>query len=261
MTSKKKTAQEGEQPQISVLRIQKGRLTVALKGTTPLVMNRLSEKAKRELLFPSPKKTKGDKATTLKHDPRAEFRAAPYLSDDPDSPTLLLMPATSFKNALRGTAVDIPGASSKAALGRLTYVENEYVGIYGIPKLYMAVVRMADINRTPDIRTRVIVPQWAARITISYAIPLLTADAIIALMSGAGILQGVGDGRVERGKLSFGGWELCDDGDAEFQAILKNGRDAQEKAMADALPYDKESTELLSWFEGEADRRGFKAVS
>ncbi len=43
----------------------------------------------------------------------------------------------------------------------------------------MSVVRSADIGKTPDIRTRAILPAWAARITVTYVTPKLTANAVL----------------------------------------------------------------------------------
>lgn len=255
MAAKKKTDEE-----IRVLQVHQERVTVILKGTTPLVMRRLSEKAKRELLLPSPKKTQGDKQTTLKHDPYQEFQDSPYKSDDPESPTLLLMPSTAIKNAMRSVAVDIPNASSKAQLGRLTYVEGEYVPVYGTPQLKMDIVRSADMNRTPDVRTRVIVPEWIVVATICYITPILNGNAIVNLIANAGIMQGIGDGRPEKGKLSWGTWSLIDKSDPDYKRILKSGRAQQLAAMKNPACYDAETEDLLSWFEEESDRRGFKRL-
>jgi hypothetical protein len=50
--------------------------------------------------------------------------------------------------------------------------------------------------------------------------------------------------------------------DKDFQRIIKTmGRKAQVKAMAEPECFDAETEELLSWFEAETKRRGFKVAA
>lgn len=252
----KKAPERGDE--IQVVQVKRGRVTFCVLGTTPLICHRLSEKARRELLLPSPKKTAADKATTLKHDPYEEYRNSADVFSDESAQTLLCIPAVSFKAAMRGAAIDLPGSATKAAIGRLCYVEGDYVPIYGLPKLHMSVVRMADMARTPDIRTRLIVPQWASIVTVNFVTPILKEVAVANLLAGAGITQGVGDWRTEKGKGNYGSFELCEDADARFKALLKIGRKQQVAAMKDPECYDGETADLLTWFTGEAKRREFK---
>ena len=55
--------------EISVLKIQQGVVEFCLLGTSPLIFNRMAEKAKRELLMPKGRKTAADRAQSLKHQP------------------------------------------------------------------------------------------------------------------------------------------------------------------------------------------------
>jgi len=246
--------------EISVIEISQGRIEFCVLGKTPLILNRMSEKAGRELLLPR-KKTAADKAASLKHNPPEEYRASAYKAIGDEAPTRLLILATAFKGAMRSCAVDIPGAA-KAQIGRLTYVEGDYVDIYGVPKLSMAIVRSADMNRTPDVRTRAIVPQWAARVSVNYVQPILREQAVANLLAAAGIMRGVGDWRPEKGSGSYGQFELVSKDDKRFLSIIKSGgRAAQDEALANPEPYDAESAELLAWFETEATRRGFAVVA
>lgn len=246
--------------QVQVIKVTQESITFHVRGLSPLLMNRLSEKAKRELLMPRGRKTAGEKATTLKHDPMEEFRASPYTSLD--GPTLLLMPSTAFKGAMRSVAVDIETKTSKAQLGRLTYVEGEYVPVWGIPELKMDAVRSADTNKTPDIRTRACLREWVAQVEVIYTAPPLNADAIINLMANAGIMQGVGDYRPEKGKGSFGTFELVKPDDPDVQRIMaEGGRDAQVAAMKEPTLWDTETADLFAWFEQEVERRGMRKVS
>lgn len=246
---------------INIVEITQGKLSCNILGLTPLIFNRVSEKAKQQLLMPPARKNAADKASSLKHNPLQEFRDSPYTAKESDAPTLLRLPAETFKGAMRSAALDMPGAA-KSVIGRLTYVNGAYVPIYGIPKLLMSVTRSADINRTPDIRTRAIVARWACRLTVTYVMPILREQAIVNLLAAAGIIRGVGDWRQEKGSGSYGQFEIVANDDARFREIVKTGaRVAQAQAMESAECYDAETAELLAWYVAETNRRGFKVAA
>jgi hypothetical protein len=187
-----------------------------------------------------------------------EFRDSPYRLHDENEPTLLAHLATAFKRAIANTAVDIPGAK-KAQMGRLMWVEGEKIPLYGIPKMHMSVTRSADMNKTPDVRTRCIIPEWAARITVTFTVPLLKEPVVSNLLAAAGQIQGVGDWRPEKGSGTFGQFRLVSPDDPDFKRIVKEGgRKAQEKAIKDAEAYDPDTEELFAWFVSEAKQRGYK---
>jgi hypothetical protein len=227
--------------EVDLVEFTRARITLALIGDSPLILNRLSQKAKRELLFPAGRMTAAERATRLKHQPIEEYRAAAHVLADEAAPTLLALPASAFKKAMGTAALDMPGAR-KAQIGRLAYVEGEYVPVYGRPQLKMDPVRSADIARTPDIRTRVALRRWAATVTIAFAVPALRERALVNLLAAAGMTAGVGDGRVEKGTFSFGRWRLCNPDDPEFLDITTNeGRKVQQEALDNPEPYDEET--------------------
>lgn len=239
---------------VDIVTIKQERIQFYVKGETPLICNRLSEKAKRELLLPKQRANRAELAMTAKHDPVAEFRASPYKLQS--GKTLISMPSTAFKGALRSVAIDMPGAT-KAQLGRLTYVEGEQVEIFGVPKMFLSVVRNAGMNRTPDIRSRAILAEWAAVVTIKFTTPMLNAEDISNLFAASGMVIGVGDWRPEKGSGNYGTFSIVDPDDKDFQRIVKaGGREVQERAMISATPYNAETEELLEWFSVEVGRRG-----
>lgn len=259
------TRAAAQEAAIEIISIKKAEVTVLVRGTSPLICNRMSEKARRELLMPRGRKTAADKASSLKHEPLQEFRASPYMIREDAAPTLLAVTAGTFKGAMGTAALDLPGAR-KAQIGRLVYVEagayRDLVPIYGEPQLLMSVTRSADMNHTPDIRSRVIIPEWCAKLTISFVLPTLRETAVINLLAAAGITAGVGDWRPEKGKGSYGQFEIVSGDDKRVAQIMKLwGREAQTKAMASPTAYDLETEELLSWFEAEAPRRGFEVAA
>lgn len=231
-------------------------------GGTPQIQNRVNEKAKRELLFPlGRRRSAASRAQSLKHDPIAEYRASVYRSRKPDEATLLMFPAPAFHAAMCTAALDIP-ATKKAEIGRLTWIGGHSVNVFGVPQLFMAIVRNSDQNHTPDIRTRAILPAWACMITCTYITPKLNQTAIINILNAAGLVAGIGDGRQEKGKLNFGQFLLTTTDDPRFQHIMRTGgRQAQIEAMANPVCYDEDSEELLSWFQEEVVRRGATLAS
>jgi len=227
-------------------------------GQTPLIFNRVTEKAKIQLGLGAAKKSASEKASTLKHSPIEEFRDSPYIDRDESGATLLQHLACAFKGAMKFAALDLPGVN-KTQISRLTWAEGERLSIYGVPELMMSVVRSADINKTPDIRTRAIIPKWACKVEITYVRPNLRGQSVANLMAAAGLMQGIGDFRTGKGSGTFGQFKTVDEDNKEYQHILKHGgRDVQIAAMESPCFYDEESEELFGLMEVEARRRGFK---
>lgn len=249
-----------EDAEITVLEITKGRVDFCVLGTTPLICNRMSQKVKQELLMPKGRKNAAEKASQLKHNPLDEFRDSPYVLTDPKAPTLIAGLATWFKAALCTAALDMPG-TRKAQIGRLTYVVGYMVPVFGLPKLMMSCTRSADMNKTPDVRTRAILPEWACQVSIEFVRPIMREQAVVNLLAASGITMGVGDWRPQKGSGNFGQFKLVSASDKDYVRIMKQGREQQIKAMAEALPFDDETSELLSWFTAESARRGFKVAA
>lgn len=248
------------QTEISIMKVMRDSITFAILGKSPIILNAMSAKVRQELLFPSPKKNMAARASTLKHDPMMEFKSSMYAARNPKSPTYVVIKATAFKKAMMGAALDLPG-TAKTQIGRLTYIENDEIPIFGIPQIMSSVTRSADIKKTPDVRTRAIIPEWACFVTATFTKPILKEQAIVNLMAAAGITQGVGDWRVEKGSGNYGQFAAVDAKDKEFKRIIKTGgTDAQLKAISDPVAYDSETEELLSWFDVEVKRRGFSVV-
>lgn len=187
----------------------------------------------------------------------AEFRASPYRLRDDDAPTLIGVPASAFKGAMMTAALDLPGAA-KSKIGRLLWVEGDLVPVFGIPEVFLAITRSADINKTPDVRSRAIVPEWAAEIAITYTTPILNETSVINLLAAAGQICGVGDWRPEKGKGTYGQFTLTDPNEDQVwqQTMASGGRAAQQEAMDNPDAYDDESAELLGWFDMEVNARG-----
>ncbi len=246
---------------IEIMQVEKATMDFFILGTSPLIMNRMSQKVWHELLAPKGKKTAADKAGTLKHDPLQEFRDSPYRMESSDAPTLLGILPTAFKRAMGTAALDMPGAK-KAQILRLVYVHGEIIPVYGIPKVFMAITRSADMNKTPDVRTRAILPEWACKLSISFTKPIMREQSIANLLAAAGFQAGVGDWRQEKGSGSYGAFKIVSPDDADFKRIVSTqAREAQADAMDSPIAHDDETSEMLAWFDVEIKRRGFKVAA
>lgn len=230
-------------------------------GRSPLILNRMSQKAKWELLAPKKKEKKSEQEARPKHNPIAEFRAAAYTL--PDGPNLLALPATAFKKAIATAALDLPGAT-RSQIGRLVYVVGEYVGIYGVPRLHMSVTRSADAKKTPDIRTRCIVPEWAAIVEVKFVSSIINEVSLTNLFNASGVTAGVGDWRTEKGSGNYGQFCLVNEDHPDFHRIVKTGgRVPQIEALErpDPIPYDTDSADLLAYHNEQMKLRGFKVAA
>jgi len=241
---------------IYIQKIETALVEVPIVGTSPLICNRMSQKARQELLMPKGRKTAAEKAINLKHSPLDEFRNSPYLLEG--APTLIGVMASAVKGAMMTAALDLPGAK-KAQIGRLVYVEGDYLPVYGVPKLFMSVTRSADMNHTPDIRTRAILPEWAVIARIHFVVPMLNTTNILNLLHAAGAVAGIGDWRPEKGKGSYGQFRVANVDDPDLQRIMATGAyQAQYDALYAERPacYDRETEDLLTWFAQESVKRG-----
>jgi len=246
---------------VDVLHVQEGLIEIYIVGRSPIILNRMPEKAWRELLLPKGKKNAAERAANLKHDPLKEFRDSPYRMPNDNDPTVIAQVGSAFKKALSGAALYMPGVR-KTEIGALTYVPDELIPIYGVPMIFSSIVRSADMNHTPDVRTRLIIPQWAARVRIRYVKPLLKEQPVINLFAAAGLYQGVGDWRPQKGAGSYGQFELVSADDERLNHIMKNGgRKAQLAALEAPMPYNTETSELLTWYDVEVIARGHKSKS
>ena len=245
--------------EITILEVQKGEMEFCILGTTPFLSHAMPPKAWHELLAPAGKKNAAEKSSSMKHDPEMEFRQSIYRLREGE--TLVATKAGGFKKSMQTAALDAPG-TKKTQIGRLVTVHGDLIPLYGTPQLHMTIVRSADMNRTPDVRTRAIQPEWACKLKVSFTKPILREQSIANLLAAAGFQSGVGDWRQEKGSSNFGSFKLVSENDKDFQRIVKTqGREVQIKAMDDYSCYDLETEELLSWFLSEKSRRGFKVAA
>jgi len=235
--------------------LKQGRARLALVGTTPFYFNAMSAKAQRTLLLGGAKKSASERKE-LKHNPEEEYRDSVYRM--PDGETLLGFPAPGVKGAMATAALETAGVT-KTSVHRLIFLPEQKIRMWGTPYLKMDVVRSADMNRTPDVRTRAFMPRWVAEIEIAFVTPTLSLHSIVSLLSNAGVIVGIGDFRQEKGRGSFGTFAVAgEDGGAwpDLIADIKlEGRDVQQAALDNPVCADDDTRALMDILHEERHRR------
>jgi hypothetical protein len=239
--------------EIQLDKLTVGKAEFAILGQTPMIYNAMSAKAKQDLLYPKGRKTSADKAQNMKHNPIEEYRGSVYRHNDKNKPTTLGFPAAAIKSAMCNAALEIPGAK-KTQIGRLVWVDSDMISVYGIPKMLMSVVRSADMNKTPDIRTRAILPEWCMIFKVNFVSPTLNITSVSRLIETAGLVIGLSDFRQEKGKGNYGQFRIADE--SEIKHLLKITAKDQDAALESPDFYDAETVELFTWFEQEKKNRG-----
>lgn len=235
--------------------LKQGRVTLRMIGMTPFYFNAMSAKAKRSLLIGGGKKTTAERKE-IKHNPEEEYRDSVYRM--PSGPTLLGFPAPGVKGAMATAALETPGVT-KSSVQRLIFLPEQKIKMWGKPLLKMDVVRSADMNKTPDIRTRAFLPRWCAEVEIAFVQPTLSTHAIVSLLQNAGVIVGIGDFRQEKGRGSYGTFAVAGDdlGDWKqyWDEVTQEGRDVQQHALENPEYADDDTVELMDLLDEERERR------
>jgi hypothetical protein len=195
-------ADEEAPAQIQISRIDARTIDVPILGTTPLIMHRFSEKAKRQMLD----NMQGRKSPKESKDPQAEFEAAAYRLADGGYGS----PSTAFKKATIGGARFFAGVTM-TALRQSMFFRGErgddgqdMVRITGEPRMREDVV---TVGRGTDLRYRPEFPEWSAVLRVTYVVSMLTEGSVLSLIDAGGMGVGVGEWRPEKGG-TFGTFQI-----------------------------------------------------
>lgn len=243
-----------ETAEIKVPMLKRASVKLRIVGTTPLFQNRMANKVLANLLVGSRKKTRAERLD-IKHNPLEEYRNSAEIV--PAGPTALGIRVVAIKRSMCTAALETAGVT-KTSAQRLLFMPGDLAPLYGTPQLRMDPVKSADINRTPDIRSRAYFPKWGAEIDIQYIVPQLSVTSVVSLLCNAGVLIGVGDYRQEKGAGAFGSFRVLGEGerDAEWDELVEgHGRRAQERALQNPEYADKDTADLMEFYLGEVQRR------
>jgi hypothetical protein len=236
--------------------LKQGRVKLRMIGQTPMYFNSMGAKAWRDLLVGGGRKTAAQKKE-IKHNPEQEFRDSVYKKSSGD--TYLCFPAAGVKGAMATAALET-GGITKTSVQRLIFLPESQIQIWGKPYLKMDIVRSADMNKTPDVRTRAYLPNWCAEVDIKFVTPTLSTMSIVSLLQNAGTIVGIGDFRQEKGRGSYGTFSVAGSEDmGEYQEIwddiTQEGRAVQELAMENPECADEQTAELMQFIQEERLRR------
>jgi len=194
MTKKKEKAKEKE---IKVKALNKKRLKIRIKGTSPLICNKFSESQQKAILDKQMKKAKVGKEAK---DPEKQYQESLYVMDD----GRFGFPASGFKKAMVRAAKNTDIMPMTDARGAF-HVMGTYCPIKGKPQKRRDTVRLA--TGVADIRFRAEFQDWESELDIVYNANMVSDDQLAQLVNSAGFSVGVGDWRPEKNG-SFGMFEV-----------------------------------------------------
>jgi len=192
-------------PAIEISKIGTETLLIPLVGTSPLVMHKFSEKAKRQMLDAM----QGRKTPKAPKDPEGDYQAAAYRLDDGGYG----FPAIAFKAATVSAARFFDKSVTMVGLrqtlffgGEMSKVEGQMmVRIEGEPIMREDVVRVG--NGGTDLRYRPQFTEWTTVLEVTYVKSMLTRESVLSLIEAGGLGVGVGEWRPEK-KGDFGTFRI-----------------------------------------------------
>lgn len=188
-------------------RLRRETFVVPIRGVAPLIVNRWSEKAKRQMLEAQQTKAKAKKPPK---DPIADYEASRYrMPDGSDG-----FPATAFKAAIVHAARLFDKSLTQVIMKQAVLVSGEgpeqLVPIRGEVSMREDTPRNA--NGIADLRYRAQFWPWEATLHVVCVEGQFDQDSILALVDAAGI-GGVGEWRPTSPKSAtgtYGRFEVVD---------------------------------------------------
>lgn len=189
------TPQVQEAAEIAIDRIAAETIRVPILGTTPLLVHRFSEKAKRQMLDAM----QGRKTPKEPKDPEAEYEAAFYRLADgtPGFPVLAFKDATVGGARFYGKQVTMTGLKQCIFFhGEVGDDGRALARIDGEPQMREDVVRVGrggtDLRYRPEFR------EWKTELDVTYVTSSLTRGSVLSLIDAGGMGVGVGEWRPEK---------------------------------------------------------------
>ena len=199
MTTKKQT-----ETTIEIQKVEIAMVKFRVRGITPLIVSRFSEKAKQMMLEKQMKKASAGKEAK---NPEEQYENSLYKFADGKRTGF---PAVGFKAAMVRGGKQL-GLTMTDLRGRFHVMadEGDLVEIHGEPHMREDMVRLA--TGVADIRFRgEYYAGWEAELTIQYFKNAISAEQLAQLLSIAGFSCGIGEWRPEKSNSgSFGLFELA----------------------------------------------------
>lgn len=212
-----------------------------LLGDRPLIMHNLSVSEKNALLMP------GKRVTREFQSPKQDFNESLYKYENDTHQTRLRLPSAALKSAMIDAAWSLAKPKREALL-KCFWLEDQWMDVYGEPKVLATVIRYVH-NTTPALRVAAVLPKWCCHARARFIDGEISLKTLLRVLSDAGVLIGLGSGRRSGnfarppGAAEPYGTFIGLDGAAADKRLKtltrKWGREAQDKAIATAKPYDK----------------------
>jgi len=184
------------QSTIQIDKIDAETLLVPLVGTSPLIVHRFSEKAKKQMLDAM----QGRKTPKEPKDPQAEYEAAFYRMKADGG---YGFPVTAFKQATVGGCRFYGKSITMTALKQFIFFRGEQgedgqslTRIEGTPHMREDVTRVGRGGTTLTYRPEF--PEWQTVLTVVYVTSALTRNSVLSLIDAGGMGVGVGEWRPEK---------------------------------------------------------------
>lgn len=198
---------EAPSAQIAIDQIAVEKLAVPIVGTSPLIMHRFSEKAKKQMLDTM----QGRKTPKAPKDPQAEYESCFYWMKGEKNGTPGF-PVGGFHQATVGAARFYGKDVTMTGLRQFLFMRGE-PGTDGIsltaiegsePIMREDYVR---VGQGTDLRYRPQFTEWRATLTVLYVMSALTRGSVVSLIDAGGLGVGVGEWRPEK-KGDFGTFQV-----------------------------------------------------
>jgi len=182
-------------------------IKVKVKGDTPVIFHKWSEKAIKMIEDKQAKKAQKAKE---KRDPQKEYKESYYYDKDGN----IAMPANWIKSAMLNAVRGLDGITM-AECKQLFFVVGDEQGL--IPLKYESEEMRTDMVRigqgTADVRYRGQVNGWSAEVMIKFNANAVSEEQIINLLQESGFASGIGEWRPSSPKKSgeFGMYSIVTD--------------------------------------------------
>lgn len=176
------------------------RATIKIKGTSPLVINKFSNKAMEMMAdaMTTPKNQKKAKTERAVRDFDADFQGARHISaegwDGISAPAL----RSAMIDACRTAGLVMTKTKMAVFVIPDGFDKDDGTPLVKIisptePKKSMLHVRVG--NGTADIRVRPMWTEWSLNVTVEFDTDMITPDSVVNLLDRAGKQVGIGEGR------------------------------------------------------------------
>lgn len=187
---------------VNIEGLKRNEVTFTVKGISPLIVNKFSEKAIQMILDKQMKRAKNAKEAK---DPEECYLGSLYQFSDG---VRTGFPAVGFKAAMVRAAKQLGYAMTDVrGLFFIKSDETDLIEIQGEHRMREDMVRIG--MGTADVRFRAEYPEWKAQITILYNANSISVEQLAKLLEIAGFSCGIGEWRPEKSNTgSYGLFEL-----------------------------------------------------